>query len=82
MRFSDIQRELCIRSGATVDDTLESALLQEEGYITANILQKQNPSTASYSMNFIDSSNQFRNKQQPLMSIQTKNNVQNRMKER
>ena len=41
MRFSDIQRELCIRPGATVDDTLKSALLQEKGYVTANTLQNQ-----------------------------------------
>ena len=79
MRFSDIQRELCIRPGATVDDTLKSALLQEKGYVTANNLQKQNPSTASNSANFINTSNQFRVKQEPLMSIQSKNNVQNRM---
>ena len=79
MRFSDIQRELCIRPGATVDDTLKSALLQEKGYVTASTLQKQNPSTTSNSANFTNSSNQFRVKQEPLMSIQSKKNVQNRM---
>ena len=79
MRSSDIQRELCIRPGATVDDTLKSALLQEKGYVTASTLQKQNPSTTSNSANFTNSSNQFRVKQEPLMSIQSKNNVQNRM---
>ena len=79
MRFSDIQRELCIRPGATVDDTLKSALLQEKGYVTASTLQKQNPSTTSNSANFTNSSNQFWVKQEPLMSIQSKNNVQNRM---
>ena len=75
MRFSDIQRELCIRRGATVDDTLKSALLQEKGYVTANTIQNQNSSTASNSANFINSSNQFRFKQEPLISIQSKNNV-------
>ena len=79
MRFSDILRELCIRPGATVDDTLKSALLQEKGYVTASTLQRQNPSTMSNSANFTNSSNQFRVKQEPLMSIQSKNNVQNRM---
>ena len=79
MRFSDIQRELCISSGATVNDTLISALLQEKRYVTANTLQKQNPSTPSNSANFINSSNQFRVKQEPLMSIQSKNNVRNKM---
>ena len=78
MRFSDIQRELCIRPGATVDDTLKSALLQEKGYVTASTLQKQNPSITSNSANFTNSSNQFWVKQEPLMSIQSKNNVQNR----
>ena len=63
MRFSDIQRELCIRPGATEDDTLKSALLQEKGYVTTNTLQKQNPSTTSNSANFTNSSNQFRVKQ-------------------
>ena len=29
MGFSDIQREICIRPGATVDNTLKSALLPE-----------------------------------------------------
>ena len=79
MKFSDLQSELCIRLGITVNDTLKSALLQEKGYVTANTLQKQNPSVASNSTSFINSSNQFRVKQEPLMSIQTKNNVQNRM---
>ena len=78
--FSDIQRELCIRPGATLDDTFKSALLQEKGYLTANNLQKQNPSTAINSANFINSSSkQLRVKQEPLMSIQSNNDVQNRM---
>ena len=78
MRFSDIQRDLCITQGITVDDTLKPALLQEKGYVTANTLRKQNPSAASNLTNFINSSNQSRVEQEPLMSIQTKNNFQNR----
>ena len=62
-------RELCIRPGATVDDTLKSALLQEKVYVTASTLQKQNPSTTSDPANFKNSSNQFRVKQEPLMSM-------------
>ena len=31
MRYKDIQRELCIRLGATPEETLKSALLQEKG---------------------------------------------------
>ena len=31
MRFEDIQRELSIRPGATLEETLKSALLQEKG---------------------------------------------------
>ena len=68
-----------IRPGITVDDTVKSALLHEKGYVRANTLQKQNPSAASNSTEFINSSNQFQVKQEPLMSIQTKNYVQNRM---
>ena len=79
MRFSDIQKDLCITQRITVDDTLKPALLQQKGYVTANTLQKQNPSAASNSTNFINSSNQFRVEQEPLMSIQTRNNFQNRM---
>ena len=52
MRFSDIQKELCIRPGATVDDTLKSALHQEKRFVTTSTLQKQNPSTTSNSANF------------------------------
>ena len=36
MRFVDIQRELCIRPGKNIDETLKSPLLQEKGYVTAN----------------------------------------------
>ena len=41
MRYKDIQRELCIRPGATPEETLKSALLQEKGAQTATDLQKQ-----------------------------------------
>ena len=41
MRYKDIQRELCIRPGATPEETLKSGLLQEKGAQTATDLQKQ-----------------------------------------
>ena len=47
MRYKDIQRELCIRPGATPEDTLKSALLQEKGAQTATDLQRQLGSSAS-----------------------------------
>ena len=47
MRSKDIQRELCIRPGTTPEETLKSALLQEEGAQTATDLQKQFGSSAS-----------------------------------
>ena len=47
MRLVDIQRELCIRPGKNIDETLKSALLQEKGYVTANTPQKQNPSAST-----------------------------------
>ena len=40
MRFQDIQRDLCIRSGATPEDILKSALLQEKWAQTTSSLQK------------------------------------------
>ena len=41
MRYKDVQRELCIRPGATPEETLKSALLQENGAQTATDLQNQ-----------------------------------------
>ena len=66
----DIQRELSIKPGANIDETPKSALLQEKGYVTSNTLQK-NPSSST-------SENLFRIKQDPNMSIQLRNNIQNR----
>ena len=69
MKFMDIQRELSIRPGANIDETLKSALLQEKGYVTSNNLQKNLPSSTS--------ENLFRIKQEPNMSIQLRKNGQN-----
>ena len=41
MRFKDIQRDLCIRSGATPEDILKSAFLQEKGAQTTSSFQKK-----------------------------------------
>ena len=70
MRFVDIQWEICIRPGANIDETLKSELLQEKVYVTVITLQKQNPSASI-------SGNPFRIKQEPTMSDQPRNNVQN-----
>ena len=66
-KFVDIQRELSIRPGANIDETLKSALLQEKGYVTSNNLQKNLSSSTS--------ENLFRIKQEPNMSIQLRNKI-------
>ena len=40
MRFKDIQGELCIRPGNTLEETLKSALLQKKVAQTASSLEK------------------------------------------
>ena len=69
LKFVDIQRELSVNPGLNIDETPKSALLKEKGYVTSNTLQK-NPSSST-------SENLFRFKQDPNMSIQLRNNVQN-----
>ena len=70
LKFVDIQRELSIKPRANIDETPKSALLKEKGHVTSNTLQK-NPSSST-------SENLFKIKQDPNMSIQLRNNVQNR----
>ena len=41
MKFKNIQHDLFIRSGNSPEETLNSALLQEKGHVTASTLQKQ-----------------------------------------
>ena len=75
MRYKDIQRELCIRPGATPEETLKSALLQEKGAQTAADLQKQFGSLASmgsFSQSGSSSGENTRIKQEPTFSVQGK----------
>ena len=75
MRYKDIQRELCIRPGATPEDTLKSALLQEKGAQTATDLQRQLRSSASmgnFSQSGATSGHNTRIKQEPTFSVQGK----------
>ena len=46
MRYKDIQRELCIHPGATPEDSLKSALLQEKGAQTGSSSSTGNSSQA------------------------------------
>ena len=81
MKFKDIQRDLFIRPGNSPEETVKSALLQEKRYVTASILQKQmglSWPSSSYT-NFGQSHpNSFIIKQEPTLSFQRKNNIQNR----
>ena len=75
MRYKDIQRELCIRPGATPEETLKSALLQEKGAQTATYLQNQFGSSStmgSFSHSGSNSVQSTRIKQEPTFSIQGK----------
>ena len=75
MRFNDIQRELCIRPGDSPEETLKSAPLQEKSSVTASALQKQMGQNSSF--NPLPTQNSFKIKQEPTLSIQKKNNLQN-----
>ena len=75
MRYKDIQRELCIRPGATPEDSLKSALLQEQGAQTATDLQRQLGSSSSmgnFSPSGTTSGHNSRIKQEPTFSVQGK----------
>ena len=75
IRYKNIQRELCIRPGATPEETLKSALLQEKGAQTASNLQKQlgYPSlSGSFSHQGSNSAYSARIKQEPTFSVQGK----------
>ena len=75
MRYKDIQRELCIRPGATPEDSLKSALLQEKGAQTATDLQRQlgsSFSTGNFSQSGTTSGQNSRIKQEPTFSVQGK----------
>ena len=78
MKFKDIQRELCLRPGNSPEETLRYALLKEAGYATASTLQKQleNNFISNYSNQ--KTNNPFRVKQEPTLSVKTKN-LQNRI---
>ena len=73
--YKDIQRDICIRPGATPEETLKSALLQEKGAQTATDLQKQFGSSASMGSFFQSGSSSGQNsfiKQEPTFSVQGK----------
>ena len=75
MWYKDIQRELCIRPGATPEETLKSALLQEKGAQTATDLLKQFGSSStmgSFSHSGSSSGQNTRIKQEPKFSVQGK----------
>ena len=81
MKFKDIQRDLCIRPGNSPEETLKSALFQEKEYVTASTLQKQMglSGPASSNSNFGQNHpNSFKIKQEPTLSVQRQNNIQNR----
>ena len=69
MKCTDIERELCIKLGATADYTLKSALLQEMGYARARVFRRQKS---------FQSRKTLKIKQDPTNSIQTKNSWKNR----
>ena len=81
MKFKDIQRDFCIRPGNSPEETLKSALFQEKKYVTASTLQKQmglsgpSSSNSNFGQNH---PNSFKIKQEPILSVQRKNNNQNR----
>ena len=52
LRFKDIQWELCICRGYSLEITLKSALFQEKGYVTASALQKHMDQTAHATIPF------------------------------
>ena len=73
MRYKDIQRELCIHPGATPEDSLKSALLQEKGAQTATDLQRQlgsSSSSGNYSQAGATLGQNSRIKQEPTFSVQ------------
>ena len=75
MRYKDIQRELCIHPGATPEDSLKSALLQEKGAQTATDLQRQLGSSSSMgnsSQSGATLGQNSRIKQEPIFSVQGK----------
>ena len=75
IRYKDIQRELCIRLGATPEETLKSALLQEKGAQTATDLQNQFGSLStmgSFSHSGSSSGQNTHIKQEPTFSVQGK----------
>ena len=75
MRYKDIQRELCIHPGATPEDSLKSALLQEKGAQTATDLQRQLGSSSSMgnsSQSGATLGQNSRIKQEPTFSVQGK----------
>ena len=81
MKFKDIQRDLCIRPGNSPEEKLKSTPPEEKGYGTASTLKKQmdlsGPSSSN--SNFGQSHpNLFKIKQEPTLSVQRKNNIQNR----
>ena len=78
MRYKDIQRELCIRPGATPEDSLKSALLQEQGAQTATDLQRQLGSSSSmgtFSPSGTTSGHNSRIKQEPTFSVHRKETI-------
>ena len=81
MRLKDIQRDVCIRPGNSTKETLNSALLQKKGYVTASTSQKQKSlsgASISNSNSGQNYSNSFKIKQKPTLLAQQKN--QNRTK--
>ena len=69
MKCTDIERELCIKLGATADYTLKSALLQEKGYVRSHVFRRQKS---------FQNRNTLKIKQEPIISIQTKNSLNKR----